>query len=72
MLRERVKKHLNSIFNSINSELKIVIKKIKEFPKARLEIEKLIYSHPIYQNFQDLINFHCIINYKNMKKIFKN
>ena len=64
MLRERTKKQLNSIFDSINSQLKIVIKKIKEFPKARLEIEKLIYSHPIYQNFQDLINFHCIINYQ--------
>ncbi len=69
MLTERKKKFLNDILNYINGQIKVLVNKIKENHNAKLEIENLIYSHPIYLNYNDIINFHYIINYKEYQEM---
>ena len=74
MLDEKLKRNLNCLLSSINSQLKIFINKYKDNYNLKLDIENLIYSHPIYLNFQHIINFKNLINYydiENLEKIQK-
>jgi len=72
MLTENTKKYINHSLKSIYGQIKNLIKKIQQHNKVKQEIEKLIYSHLIYINYHDIINFPYIINYQEYeKKILK-